>query len=240
MKSKSTSSFFRKTQFVNSIAIGYLFLSIVAVVLEFFKDKDLLFLVKPLVIPSLVFMYWCSTRRPNTMYIFALLAAWIANLFAHSNLLIAMVVGTLCLMIYKILFVQLLNTSLKSAAFFALAVSAIPFILFYTLLTIITYSTVKEELLLYITQCLIFVIMGAYALANFFSKSRKSSVYLVVSVLCLVVDQVLSFILNGNFEAVGLLFFYAGMYLFCRFLVLDEKRRRHHDSFTLQVRSDKN
>ena len=151
-----------------------------------------------------------------------------------------MVVGTLCLMIYKILFVQLLNNSLRSAAFFALAVSAIPFILFYTLLTIITYSSVKEELMLYITQCLIFVIMGAFALANFFSKSRRSSVYLVVSVLCLVLDQVLSFILNRNFEAVGLLFFYAGMYLFCRFLVLDEKRRRHHDSFTLQVRSDKN
>ena len=149
-----------------------------------------------------------------------------------------MVVGVLCLMIYKILFVQLLNTSLKTAAFFALAVSAIPFVLFYTLLTIITYSTIQKDLLMYITQCVIFVVMGAYALANFFSKSRKSSVYLVIAVVCLIFDHVLSFILNGNFEAVGLLFFYAGQYLFCRFLVLDEKRRRHHDSFTLQARTN--
>jgi hypothetical protein len=237
MRSKSSSSFFRKTQFVNSVAIGYLFLSIVAVVLEFFKDKDLLYLVKPLVIPSLLFMYWCSTRRPNTMYIFALVAAWIANLFAHFDLLLPMVVGVLCLMIYKILFVQLINNSLKSVAFFALAVSAIPFVLFYILLTIITYSSVQHELLMYITQCIIFVVMGAYALANFFNKSRKSSVYLVVAVVCLVIDQILSFVLNGNFEAVGLLFFYTGQYLFCRFLVLDEKRRRHHDSFTLQARA---
>ena len=237
MRSKSSSSFFRKTQFVNSVAIGYLFLSIVAVVLEFFKDKDLLYLVKPLVIPSLLFMYWCSTRRPNTMYIFALVAAWIANLFAHFDLLLPMVVGVLCLMIYKILFVQLINNSLKSVAFFALAVSAIPFVLFYILLTIITYSSVQQELLMYITQCIIFVVMGAYALANFFNKSRKSSVYLVVAVVCLVIDQILSFVLNGNFEAVGLLFFYTGQYLFCRFLVLDEKRRRHHDSFTLQARA---
>jgi hypothetical protein len=79
--------------------------------------------------------------------------------------------------------------------------------------------------------------MGAYALANFFNKSRKSSVYLVVAVVCLVIDQILSFVLNGNFEAVGLLFFYTGQYLFCRFLILDEKRRRHHDSFTLQARA---
>jgi len=238
MRSKSTSSFFRKTQFVNSVAIGFLFLSIVTVVLEFFKDKDLLYLAKPLVIPSLVFMYWCSTRRPNPLYIFALVAAWIANLFAHSDIVLVMVGGTLCLMIYKILFVQLLNTSLKTAAFFALAVSAIPFVLFYTLLTIITYSTIQKDLLMYITQCVIFVVMGAYALANFFSKSRKSSVYLFIAVVCLIFDHVLSFILNGNFEAVGLLFFYAGQYLFCRFLVLDEKRRRHHDSFTLQVRTN--
>ena len=235
MRSKSTSSFFRKTQFVNSVAIGFLFLSIVTVVLEFFKDKDLLYLVKPLVIPSLVFLYWCSTRRPNPLYIFALVAAWIANLFAHIDLLLPMVVGVLCLMIYKILFVQLLNTSLKTVAFFALAVSAIPFVLFYILLTIITYSTIQKDLLMYITQCIIFVVMGAYALANFFNKSRKSSVYLVIAVVCLIFDHVLSFILNGNFEAVGLLFFYAGQYLFCRFLVLDEKRRRHHDSFTLQA-----
>jgi hypothetical protein len=237
MRSKSSRSFFRKTQFVNSVAIGYLFLSIVAIVLEFFKDKDLLYLVKPLVIPSLLFMYWCSTRRPNTMYIFALVAAWIANLFAHFDLLLPMVVGVLCLMIYKILFVQLINNSLKSVTFFALAVSAIPFVLFYILLTIITYSTVQQELMMYITQCIIFVVMGAYALANFFNKSRKSSVYLVVAVVCLVIDQILSFVLNGNFEAVGLLFFYTGQYLFCRFLVLDEKRRRHHDSFTLQARA---
>jgi hypothetical protein len=221
---------------VNSVAIGFLFLSIVTVVLEFFKDKDLLYLVKPLVIPSLVFLYWCSTRRPNPFYIFALVAAWIANLFAHIDLLLPMVVGVLCLMIYKILFVQLLNTSLKTVAFFALAVSAIPFVLFYILLTIITYSTIQKDLLIYITQCIIFVVMGAYALANFFNKSRKSSVYLVIAVVCLIFDHVLSFILNGNFEAVGLLFFYAGQYLFCRFLVLDEKRRRHHDSFTLQAR----
>jgi hypothetical protein len=237
MRSKSSSSFFRKTQFVNSVAIGYLFLSIVAVVLEFFKDKDLLYLVKPLVIPCLLFMYWCSTRRPNTMYIFALVVAWIANLFAHFDLLLPMVVGVLCLMIYKILFVQLINNLLKSVAFFALAVSAIPFVLFYILLTIITYSSVQQELMMYITQCIIFVVMGAYALANFFNKSRKSSVYLVVAVVCLVIDQILSFVLNGNFEAVGLLFFYTGQYLFCRFLVLDEKRRRHHDSFTLQARA---
>jgi hypothetical protein len=222
---------------VNSVAIGFLFLSIVTVVLEFFKDKDLLYLVKPLVIPSLVFLYWCSTRRPNPLYIFALVAAWIANLFAHIDLLLPMVVGVLCLMIYKILFVQLLNTSLKTVAFFALAVSAIPFVLFYILLTIITYSTIQKDLLMYITQCVIFVVMGAYALANFFNKSRKSSVYLVIAVVCLIFDHVLSFILNGNFEAVGLLFFYAGQYLFCRFLVLDEKRRRHHDSFTLQARA---
>jgi hypothetical protein len=223
---------------VNSVAIGFLFLSIVAVVLEFFKDKDLLYLVKPLVIPSLMFMYWCSTRRPNPLYIFALVAAWIANLFDHSDIVLVMVGGTLCLMIYKILFVQLLNTSLKTAAFFALAVSAIPFVLFYTLLTIITYFTIQKDLLMYITQCVILVVMGAYALANFFSKSRKSSVYLVIAVVCLIFDHVLSFILNGNFEAVGLLFFYAGQYLFCRFLVLDEKRRRHHDSFTLQARTN--
>jgi hypothetical protein len=140
-------------------------------------------------------------------------------------------------MIYKILFVQLINNSLKSVTFFALAVSAIPFVLFYILLTIITYSTVQQELLMYITQCIIFVVMGAYALANFFNKSRKSSVYLVVAVVCLVIDQILSFVLNGNFEAVGLLFFYTGQYLFCRFLILDEKRRRHHDSFTLQARA---
>ena len=80
MRSKSSSSFFRKSRFVNSVAIGYLFLAIVAVILEFFKDNDLLILVKPLVIPTLIFMYWCSTRKINLIYIFALAAVWLANL----------------------------------------------------------------------------------------------------------------------------------------------------------------
>ncbi|MBU3681058.1 MAG: hypothetical protein FGM16_03860 [Flavobacterium sp.] len=236
MRSKSTSSFFRKTQFVNSVAIGYLFLSIVAVVLEFFNDKDLLYLVKPLVIPSLLFMYWCSTRRPNTVYLIALFIVWMANLFAHVDLLLAMIFGTLSLLVYNVLFIYLINTSLKTIAFFVLAVSAIPFALFYILLSIITYSSIQEDYMFYIAQSIILIILGAYGLANFFTKSRKSSVYLVVSIVCFMVDHVLSFILNGNFEAVGLMFFYAGHYLFCRFLVLDEKRRRHHDSFTLQAK----
>ncbi len=235
MSSKSNSSFFRKSRFVNSVGIGYLFLSIVAVILEFFKDKDLLILVKPLVIPSLIFMYWCSTRRINMVYIFALLAVWIANLFLNSSLLIPMVIGILFLLIYKVLFIQLVHTSLKVKEIFPIAVSAVPFLLFYTLLTIIAYSSVKELFFLYITQCVVFTILGAYALANFFNKSRKSSMYLLLAVLFLMIDQVSSIILNGNFEAVGLLFFYTAHYLFCRFLVVDEKRRRHHDSFKIQI-----
>ena len=235
MSSKSNSSFFRKSRFVNSVGIGYLFLSIVAVILEFFKDKDLLILVKPLVIPSLIFMYWCSTRRINMVYIFALLAVWIANLFLNSSLLIPMVIGVLFVLIYKVLFIQLVHTSLKVKEIFPIAVSAVPFLLFYTLLTIIAYSSVKELFFLYITQCFVFTILGAYALANFFNKSRKSSMYLLLAVLFLMIDQVSSIILNGNFEAVGLLFFYTAHYLFCRFLVVDEKRRRHHDSFKIQI-----
>ena len=235
MSSKSNSSFFRKSRFVNSVGIGYLFLSIVAVILEFFKDKDLLILVKPLVIPSLIFMYWCSTRRINMVYIFALLAVWIANLFLNSSLLIPMVIGILFLLIYKVLFIQLVHTSLKVKEIFPIAVSAVPFLLFYTLLTIIAYSSVKELFFLYITQCVVFTILGAYALANFFNKSRKSSMYLLLAVLFLMIDQVSRIILNGNFEAVGLLFFYTAHYLFCRFLVVDEKRRRHHDSFKIQI-----
>ncbi len=235
MSSKSNSSFFRKSRFVNSVGIGYLFLSIVAVILEFFKDKDLLILVKPLVIPSLIFMYWCSTRRINMVYIFALLAVWIANLFLNSSLLIPMVIGILFVLIYKVLFIQLVHTSLKVKEIFPIAVSAVPFLLFYTLLTIIAYSSVKELFFLYITQCVVFTILGAYALANFFNKSRKSSMYLLLAVLFLMIDQVSSIILNGNFEAVGLLFFYTAHYLFCRFLVIDEKRRRHHDSFKIQI-----
>ena len=235
MSSKSNSSFFRKSRFVNSVGIGYLFLSIVAVILEFFKDKDLLILVKPLVIPSLIFMYWCSTRRINMVYIFALLAVWIANLFLNSSLLIPMVIGILFVLIYKVLFIQLVHTSLTVKEIFPIAVSAVPFLLFYTLLTIIAYSSVKELFFLYITQCVVFTILGAYALANFFNKSRKSSMYLLLAVLFLMIDQVSSIILNGNFEAVGLLFFYTAHYLFCRFLVVDEKRRRHHDSFKIQI-----
>lgn len=235
MSSKSNSSFFRKSRFVNSVGIGYLFLSIVAVILEFFKDKDLLILVKPLVIPSLIFMYWCSTRRINMVYIFALLAVWIANLFLNSSLLIPMVIGILFVLIYKVLFIQLVHTSLKVKEIFPIAVSAVPFLLFYTLLTIIAYSSVKELFFLYITQCVVFTILGAYALANFFNKSRKSSMYLLLAVLFLMIDQVSRIILNGNFEAVGLLFFYTAHYLFCRFLVVDEKRRRHHDSFKIQI-----
>ena len=235
MSSKSNSSFFRKSRFVNSVGIGYLFLSIVAVILEFFKDKDLLILVKPLVIPSLIFMYWCSTRRINMVYIFALLAVWIANLFLNSSLLIPMVIGILFVLIYKVLFIQLVHTSLKVKEIFPIAVSAVPFLFFYTLLTIIAYSSVKELFFLYITQCVVFTILGAYALANFFNKSRKSSMYLLLAVLFLMIDQVSSIILNGNFEAVGLLFFYTAHYLFCRFLVIDEKRRRHHDSFKIQI-----
>lgn len=235
--SQSKGAFYRKSRFVNTVAIVYLFVGILAVILEFFKDRDLLHLVKPLVMPTLIFMYWCSTRRINTIYLVALLAAWVANLFATSSMLIPMVVGTLFLLIFKVFYVKLLTSTIKVKEFFPLAVSSVPFLLFYTLLSIVAYSSVKDLFFLYLTNSILFVVMGAYALANFFSKSRKSSVYLLVAVGCLMIDQVFSFVLNGNFEAVGLLFFYLAQYLFCRFLVLDEKRRRHHDSFTIHTKA---
>ena len=235
MKSSSKNSFFRKSRFVNTVAIAYLFVAILAVILEFFKDKQLLYLVKPTVIPCLLFLYWCSTRRINTIYIFALAAVWLANLFANSNLIFPLVVGTLFLMVYKVFFIHIVNSSLKMKTLFPILVSAVPFILFYVLITIIIYKSVEDLFLLYISQCVIFIILGAYAMANFFNKSRRSSLYLLIAVVFLIFDQVLSIIFNGNFVAVGLFFFYTAHYLFCRFLVVDERRRRHHDSFNINV-----
>jgi hypothetical protein len=61
--------------------IAYFTVAMIEIVAEYFNDKTLVTLFKPILIPLLIGYYFYNSRKRNFLFIVALVFSWIANIF---------------------------------------------------------------------------------------------------------------------------------------------------------------
>ncbi len=130
MKSKSPN--IKSTNEVNILIVLFFVVTLAEVIAEFFLCTNFIYLLKPLLIPILITVYWKSSGIKNNHFILALLFALMANIFFISKDFTSIIIGSVFFMIYRLLVIYLVMKIFKIKDYLPVFLGSIPFVcIFY-------------------------------------------------------------------------------------------------------------
>ena len=224
----------RRDTLIKLFTSAYFIVSAIEIIAEYFNDTMLIYLIKPFIIPSLVLLYWFSSRKKNLLYVAALLLSLAANIFFVSRNFQSILIGAIFFFFHRALIIQIVLKHIRLPGIFPMIVGCIPFLFGYLYLIIMTYSKIDEGLIIFIVQCLLISFLGGISVGNYILRSSLGNTLLLLSTLLFAVTQFV-FVLklyyseNNIFQPLAMILFVLGQYLFCRFLLLAEKKKAGYE-----------
>lgn len=228
-----------KEKLVKPITLAYFFIGIIELIAEFNKDITLIMFSKPLLMPLLIALYICLSKKMNTLFIVALLFVWGANIFFIFDSFTHLLVATSFFIIHRILIIITVFKVLKFPGYFPLLIGCIPFLFVFLIVVNSTYSVLGNSLYLFIVQGLLLIVFGGYSLGNYILKSNKSNTYLLLCALLFAAAQFIVvmkivYVSFNIFQPIAMMLFIFGQYLQCHFMLLEEKKKWRLDIINSQ------
>lgn len=211
----------------------YFFVGFVEIIAELFNDNFFISISKPLLMPMLMAIYWLSSKNRNKIFIVALFAVWLANLFFISSSMICFTIGTLFFLVYRAVVIYLVLKTVKFPGYIPMLIGALPFLFVYLFVANLSYHDVEYRFYLFIIQGLVMILFGSLCLGNYIVKSNTSNTYLLISTMLFTVIQFIlvikMFYVNYNiFRPLAMLFFVFGQYLLYLFIIIEEKKKKRY------------
>jgi hypothetical protein len=224
-----------KTKLLKPFTAAYFLIAAIEIIAEFFKDSFFIAISKPLLMPLLLVVYWCSSKdsNRNRLFILALFLVFIANIFFISNAMQYIVIGSLFFLLYRILIIWVVFKIVKFPGYFPLIIGALPFLFVYLFVANVTYQVLGNKFYLFILQGIFLIFFGGFCLGSYIIKSNTSNTYLLISTMLFTATQFILvikiFYVNFNFlQPLAMLLFVIGQYLLYRFIVIEEKKKKRY------------
>ena len=228
-----------KEKLVKPITLAYFFIGIIELIAEFNKDITLILLSKPLLMPLLIALYFCLSKKINTLYIISIIVVWFANVFFIFDSFTYVLLGTTFYIIHRLLIIITVFKVLKFPGYFPLLIGCIPFLFIFLIVLNSTYTVLGNSLYLFILQGLLLIVFGGYSLGNYILKSNKSNTYLLLCALLFAAAQFIVvmkivYVSFNIFQPIAMMLFIFGQYLQCHFMLLEEKKKWRLDIINSQ------
>ena len=147
---------------------------------------------KPLIILSLISLYYSTVIERNNWYLLALFFSFLGDVFLlDKNGYFLLGIGSF--LITQILFIKLIISQLRKVRAHHIIITLLPFVVYFTVLI----STIKENLSEFFIPVVIYGItisfFGMVSLLNYFiNKSKNSAVLLIGAVLFIASDSMIA------------------------------------------------
>ncbi len=228
-----------KEKLVKPLTLAYFFIGIIELIAEFNKDVTLILFSKPLLIPLLIALYICLSKKINILYSVALVLVWTANICFIFDSFDYILAGTLFYIIHRILILITVFKVLKFPGYFPLLIGCIPFLFIFLLVVNSTYHFLGNSFYLFLIQGLLLIVFGGYSLGNYILKSNKSNTYLLISALMFASSQFILvmkivYLSYTIFQPIAMLLFIFGQFFQCQFMLLEEKKKWRLDIINSQ------
>jgi len=230
-------SFFRidKIRLVKPLTAAYAFVAVIEIIAELNRDMSIILLSKPLLMPLLIGLYWSNSKKANHMFIFSLIAVWIANVFLISDSMNLIFAGSIFFLLYRLIVMYLVFRVTKFPGYLPMIVGCMPFLFLYLFVTNLTHQELGERFLLFVLQGGLMILFGGFCIGNYILKSNRANTYLLISTLLFTAAQFLIVVKlfyhsYTIFQPLSMLFFVLGQYLLYQFIILAEKKRRRYHS----------
>jgi len=181
---------------MNKIKIT-LFLFVLASILDIigiiFSIQILVYIFKPLIILSLLFLYVFSLPKRLKWYVMALELCFFGDVFLMFSGELFFIAGLASFLIAHVLFIKIVISRIKEFNFLKVLSSAIPFLAVFSLLIFILKESLHEMLWPVIIYGLTIATFGIVSLISYLeTKSNKSIWMLIGASLFMVSDSLLA------------------------------------------------
>jgi uncharacterized membrane protein YhhN len=192
-----------------------------------FKVPDLIFIFKPFILLSLLFLYSSSVLVRNKWYVIALIFSFFGDVFLLYSGQSLFIMGLVSFLLAHFIFISIVLKRIQKTSFLKIISSVIPFLVVFILLIFGLKESLNEMLLPVIIYGLTISTFGIVSLVDFQNrKSQKSLFMLLGAMVFMISDSVLAInkFYNAShlFEIIIMSTYIAAQYLIFRSMVLEE------------------
>lgn len=224
---------FREKKTVFVLTMLYFAATFLCIVAEFFEWKMLLTVFKPLIIPSLIGMYWFTSRQRNYFYLFCLLLALVSNIFLLSKTNSALFCSNLAIITSRFIMMVLVVRLIGKVLIVPFLIATLPFLFIFACLINLTITLDSPVFLAALLNAVFLSVIAGIALSAYMMDDNKANSWLAISTLLFIVLTFLFmiqkfYLANLVFQPMSAFVFAFAHFAFFRFMI-ESENRLHHD-----------
>lgn len=154
---------------------------------EFFEMKLLLTVFKPLMIPSLIGLYWFTSERRSYLYVILLVLALASNVFLLSKTNQALFFSNICIIISRFIMTYLIVRLLGKVLIVPFLIAMVPFLFIFACLINLTITADSPVFLAAVLNALFLSIIAGLSLSAYVMDDNKANSWLAISTLLFIV-----------------------------------------------------
>jgi len=202
-------------------------LDIIGIILEM---PVLVYIFKPLIILSLLFLYVFSLPKRLKWYVIALEFSFFGDVLLMFSGELFFITGLVSFLIAHILFIKIVIARVQKASLLKVIFSIIPFLIVFSLLIFNLKDSLHEMLWPVIIYGLTISTFGVVSLIDFLNtKSKKSLLMLLGAIVFMISDAVLAidkFYFEEHINKIVIMFTYVlAQYLIFRSMILETEKQ---------------
>lgn len=215
-------------QYQTAITRVYFTIASILAIAELLEAKSVIYILKPTLIPALIFLYLYTSKLRNPIYVLSLLFGLVSNisfLFTSESMVIY---GFVSFMIYRMICIYLVVRLIKKFFLLPFIVATLPFLFIFSCLLNLTLSSDVAEFYPAAINAVLISALSGLALSNYVMEDSKTNSWLAISTLLFIVLIFLFmfqkyYITNIVFQPISALIFAFGHYAFYKFVIESEK-----------------
>ena len=216
--------------------IGFLLVSILDIIGIAFKIESLIFLFKPLILLSLLFLYSNSVVDRNKWYSTALVFSFFGDVFLIYSGDFTFKVGLISFLIAHILFISVVIKRIQKTSFLKALIAAIPFFIVLTGLIFLIKNALNELLVPVVIYGITISIFGMVSFLDYSTKKTKESLWMLFgAIVFMISDSILAinkfYESSLFFEIIVMVTYVSAQYLIYKSMVCEQVEEAELKSF---------
>lgn len=226
----------KKENIVKLLTVCYFVIAFFEVIAEYFVDKPLICVLKPVIPLFLIVIYCIESDKKNTLFISALFLSLITNVLFIPNTPTYLFYGLLVFTIHRIIVIYLIFSHQKLNDVIPLIIATTPFLLIFFYLFLETSELPQNSIYLIIFQNLLISMFAGIALSSYFINDNKQNSVLLISALLFVILQLVVFIEKyflvdefvEMFRPLAMTFNALAFFTFYKYIIIAEKKSNNN------------
>lgn len=221
----------KKNNLTKIFTILFFLIALVEIISEFFSNKLLILVFKPLIPVFIVILYLLESKRRYFLFVLAMLFSMLTNVLFIPDTSEFLFYGIIAFSIHRILIIAILFKVNKNLDFIPLLLGTVPFLIVFFYIFYETDSIPNDSYIILIIQNILISLIAGLALSNYVMNDDKKNSILLISAFLFVLLQFVVFIekyflydeLKQVFRPIAMLLNAFAFFTFYKYIIATEK-----------------